>query len=121
MYNDKVKELFATKPNAGKMDNANAVGSVGNASCGDILEIYLRIENDVIQDASFLAYGCAAAFASSSQACEMIKGLSVEDALNVTDKQVIEKLGGLPAQKMHCSVLAEEAIRDAIKNWKKNI
>jgi len=118
MYNEKVMEIFKNPRNVGEMENPSAVGSVGNASCGDIMKIFLRIENEKIVDASFLTFGCAAAIVTSSIATEMIKGLSVEEALNVTNKQVIDKLEGLPPQKIHCSVLAEEAIKAAIDDYK---
>ncbi|MBQ7339739.1 MAG: Fe-S cluster assembly scaffold protein NifU [Clostridia bacterium] len=122
MYNDKVMETFRNPKNVGEIENADGVGTVGNASCGDIMQISLKIENDVIVDAKFKTFGCAAAIATSSTATEMIKGMTVEEALKVTNKQVIETLGGLPSQKIHCSVLAEEAIKKAIEDYhaKKN-
>ena len=122
MYNEKVLNEFQNPHNVGEMADANAVGTVGNASCGDIMEIQLKIENDIIVDAKFKTFGCAAAIATSSTATEMIKGMSVEEALKVTNKKVVETLGGLPSQKLHCSVLAEEAIKKAIEDYlaKKN-
>ena len=118
MYSEKVMETFKNPKNVGEIENADGVGTVGNASCGDIMQISLKIENDIIVDAKFKTFGCAAAIATSSTATEMIKGMSIEDALKVTNKQVIECLGGLPSQKIHCSVLAEEAIKKAIDDYK---
>ena len=117
MYNETVLEVFKNPKNVGEIENADGVGTVGNATCGDIMQITLKIENDVIVDAKFKTFGCAAAIATSSTATEMIKGMTIEEALTVTNKMVIEKLGGLPAQKIHCSVLAEEAIRKAIDDY----
>ncbi len=118
MYNEKVMDAFQNPKNVGEIENADGVGTVGNASCGDIMQISLKIENDVIIDAKFKTFGCAAAIATSSTATDMIKGMTVEEALKVTNKQVIETLGGLPAQKIHCSVLAEEAIKKAIEDYR---
>ncbi len=118
MYSEKVMDAFKNPKNVGEIENADGVGTVGNASCGDIMQISLKIENDVIVDAKFKTFGCAAAIATSSTATEMIKGMTVEEALEVTNKKVIEMLGGLPAQKIHCSVLAEEAIKKAIDDYK---
>lgn len=117
MYNEKVMEVFRNPKNVGEIENPDGVGRVGNASCGDIMEIQLKIENDIIVDAKFRTFGCAAAIATSSTATEMVKGMTVEDALKLTNKKVVETLGGLPAQKLHCSVLAEEAIKKAIENY----
>ena len=117
MYNEKVMDAFKNPKNVGEIENPDGIGTVGNASCGDIMQISLRIENEIITDAKFKTFGCAAAIATSSTATEMIKGMSVEDALKVTNKQVIETLGGLPAQKIHCSVLAEQAIKAAVKDY----
>ena len=117
MYNEKVMEAFRNPKNVGEIENPDGVGRVGNASCGDIMEIQLKIENDIIVDAKFRTFGCAAAIATSSTATEMVKGMTVEDALKLTNKKVVETLGGLPAQKLHCSVLAEEAIKKAIENY----
>lgn len=118
MYNESVMEVFKNPKNVGEIENADGVGTVGNASCGDIMQISLKIENDVIIDAKFKTFGCAAAIATSSTATEMIKGMSVDEALTITNKMVIDKLGGLPAQKIHCSVLAEEAIKKAIDDYR---
>ncbi len=118
MYNESVMDVFKNPKNVGEIENADGVGTVGNASCGDIMQISLKIENDVIVDAKFKTFGCAAAIATSSTATEMIKGMTIEEALTVTNKQVIDKLGGLPAQKIHCSVLAEEAIKKAIEDYR---
>ena len=117
MYNEKVMDVFKNPKNVGEIENADGVGTVGNASCGDIMQISLKIENDVIVDAKFKTFGCAAAIATSSTATELIKGMTVEEALKVTNKKVVETLGGLPAQKLHCSVLAEEAIKKAIDDY----
>jgi len=117
MYNEKVMDVFKNPKNVGEIENPDGIGTVGNEVCGDIMQITLRIENDVIKDAKFKTFGCAAAIATSSTATEMIKGMTVEEALKVTNKKVIETLGGLPAQKIHCSVLAEEAIKKAIDDY----
>lgn len=122
MYNEKVMEAFSNPKNVGEIENPSGIGKVGNASCGDIMQIALKIENDIIVDAKFKTFGCAAAIATSSTATDMIIGMTVSEALKVTNKKVIEVLGGLPAQKIHCSVLAEEAIKKAIEDYlsKKN-
>ena len=117
MYNEKVMEVFKNPKNVGEIENPDGIGTVGNATCGDIMQITLKIENDVIVDAKFKTFGCAAAIATSSTATEMVKGMTIEEALKVTNRIVIEKLGGLPAQKIHCSVLAEEAIKKAIEDY----
>ncbi len=117
MYNEKVIEAFRNPKNVGEIENADGVGTVGNASCGDIMQISLKIENDVIVDAKFKTFGCTAAIATSSTATEMVKGLTIEEALKITNKKVVETLGGLPAQKLHCSVLAEEGIKKAIEDY----
>ena len=117
MYNEKVMDVFNNPKNVGEIENPDGSGTVGNASCGDIMMITLRIENEIIVDAKFKTFGCAAAIATSSTATEMIKGMTVEEALKVTNKAVVEKLGGLPSQKLHCSVLAEEAIKKAIEDY----
>ena len=113
MYNEKVMETFKNPKNVGEIENPDGIGTVGNEVCGDIMQITLRIENDVITDAKFKTFGCAAAIATSSTATEMVKGMTVEEALKLTNKRVIDALGGLPPQKLHCSVLAEEAIKAA--------
>lgn len=118
MYNAKVLETFANPKNVGEIENASGVGTVGNASCGDIMQVFLKIEDDKIVDAKFKTFGCAAAIASSDTACEMIKGKSLEDALKIKNSDVVETLEGLPPQKIHCSVLAEEAIAEAIKDYR---
>ena len=118
MYNEKVMEIFKNPKNVGEIENADGVGTVGNATCGDIMQISLKIENDVIVDAKFKTFGCAAAIVTSSTATEMVKGMTVDEALTVTNQIVVEKLGGLPAQKLHCSVLAEEAIKKAIEDYR---
>lgn len=120
MYNDKVLKTFAEPKNVGILENANGIGMVGNAACGDIMKMYLYIENDTIKDVSFQTYGCAAAIASSSMATEMVKGKTIEQALKLTNAEVVEALEGLPPQKIHCSVLAEEAIKAAIDDYKKS-
>ena len=118
MYSPQVMETFRNPKNVGEMENPSAVGTVGNATCGDIMKIFLKIENDVIVDVSFQTFGCAAAIATSSTATEMIKGKTLDEALQIKNSDVIEALGGLPAQKIHCSVLAEEAIKAAIDDYR---
>ena len=118
MYNEKVMEAFQNPKNVGEVENYNGIGKVGNASCGDIMQITLRIENDVIVDAKFKTFGCAAAIATSSTATSMVIGMTVEEALKLTNKRVVEELEGLPPQKLHCSVLAEEAIKAAIEDYR---
>lgn len=118
MYNEKVMDVFQNPKNVGEIENPDGKGTVGNEVCGDIMQITLRIKDDVIVDAKFKTFGCAAAIATSSTATEMIKGMTLEEALKVTNKSVIEKLGGLPPQKIHCSVLAEEAIKAAIEDYR---
>ena len=118
MYNQKVMEAFANPQNVGVIENADGEGIVGNASCGDIMKITLKIENDIIVDAKFQTFGCAAAIATSSTATQMIIGLSIDEALQITNAKVVEYLEGLPPQKIHCSVLAEEAIKKAIEDYR---
>ena len=118
MYNEKVMQAFQNPKNVGEIENPSGIGTVGNASCGDIMQISLKIENDIIVDAKFKTFGCAAAIATSSTATDMIIGMTVEEALQVTNRKVIECLGGLPSQKIHCSVLAEEAIKKAIEDYR---
>ncbi len=120
MYNEKVMEVFKNPQHMGEVENYNAIGTVGNEVCGDIMQITMKIEDGVIKDAKFKTFGCAAAVASSSTATGMIIGKTIEDALKLTNKQVIEELEGLPPQKIHCSVLAEDAIRLAIDDYLKN-
>lgn len=117
LYTETVMDHFKNPRNAGTIENADGVGEVGNAKCGDIMKIYLKIEDNIITDVKFETFGCGSAIASSSMATEMIKGKSVEDALKLTNKEVVTALGGLPTHKLHCSVLAEEAIKSAIKNY----
>lgn len=119
MYNEKVMEVFKNPQHMGEVENYNAIGTVGNEVCGDIMQITMRIEDNVIKDAKFKTFGCAAAVASSSTATGMIIGKTIEEALKLTNKQVIEELNGLPPQKIHCSVLAEDAIRMAIDSYLK--
>ncbi|MEE0856649.1 MAG: Fe-S cluster assembly scaffold protein NifU [Ruminococcus sp.] len=119
LYSDKVMEHFLKPRNLGVIENADGVGEVGNAKCGDIMKMYLKIDNDIITDVKFETFGCASAIASSSMATELIKGQRVEDALQLTNKAVAEALDGLPTHKMHCSVLAEEAIQAALEDYKK--
>lgn len=119
LYSEKVMDHFLHPRNVGVIENADAVGEVGNAKCGDIMKMYLKIDNDIITDVKFETFGCASAIASSSMATELIKGQRVEDALKLTNKAVAEALDGLPQHKLHCSVLAEEAIKAALDNYKK--
>lgn len=120
MYNEKVMEIFNNPKNVGAIEDANAIGTVGNPSCGDIMKLYLKIENNTVVDAKFETFGCAAAIVSSDVATEMIKGKTVEEALSLKNSEIIEYLGGLPAQKIHCSVLAKEAIEEAVKYYNEN-
>ncbi|MCL2546014.1 MAG: Fe-S cluster assembly scaffold protein NifU [Oscillospiraceae bacterium] len=117
MYSDKVMEHFNSPRNIGEIADANGVGEVGNQKCGDIMKIYLKIENDMIIDVKFQTFGCGAAVATSSMATELIKGKSIEEALQLTNKRLAEALDGLPPAKMHCSVLAEEGIKAAISDY----
>lgn len=119
MYNEKVMEAFKNPQNVGEIEDYSGLGKVGNASCGDIMQITLKIENDVIVDAKFKTFGCAAAIATSSTATQMVIGMTVDEALKLTNKAVVEKLEGLPPQKIHCSVLAEEAIKAAIEDYRR--
>ena len=118
MYNQKVLDAFAHPQNVGEIENPDGEGTVGNATCGDIMKITLRIENEVIVDAKFQTFGCAAAIATSSTATQMVIGMKVDDALKITNAKVVEALEGLPPQKIHCSVLAEEAIKKAIEDYR---
>ena len=117
LYSEKVMDHFRNPRNVGAMENADGVGEVGNAKCGDIMKIYLKIENDIIEDVKFETFGCGSAIASSSMATELIKGKPIAEAMELTNKAVAEALDGLPPHKMHCSVLAEEAIKSAIKDY----
>ena len=117
LYSEKVMDHFRNPRNVGVIEDADGVGEVGNAKCGDIMKMYLRIEDDIVQDVKFETFGCASAVASSSMATELIKGKPVSEALKLTNKAVAEALDGLPAYKMHCSVLAEEAIQNALEDY----
>ena len=120
MYNEKVVEIFTKPKNVGEIKDANAIGQVGNPACGDIMKLYLKInDKGIIEDAKFQTFGCAAAIVSSSVATEMIKGKTVEEALKLENQEILDYLGGLPAHKIHCSVLAKEAIESAIDNYNK--
>ena len=123
MYSEKVMEHFNNPRNVGEIEGANGVGEVGNAKCGDIMKIYLKIEDGIIKDASFKTFGCGAAVATSSMSTELIKGKTIEEALNLTNLDVTKALDGLPAEKVHCSVLAEQGIKTAISDYyeKQNI
>lgn len=112
LYSEKVFDHFSNPRNVGEIEDANGIGEVGNAKCGDIMKMYLKIENGIIVDVKFKTFGCGAAIATSSMATEMIKGKSIDDALKLTNKAVVEALDGLPAVKIHCSVLAEQAVKD---------
>ncbi len=114
MYTEMVMKHFSEPQNVGEVENANAVGTVGNAKCGDIMKITMNIQNGVIEDIKFKTFGCGAAVATSSMATEMLMGKPIEDAIKLTNKQVMNALGGLPPAKVHCSVLAEEAIKSAL-------
>ena len=117
MYTEQVMDHFMNPRNVGEIKNPSGVGEVGNARCGDIMRVYLRVENDVIADVKFKTFGCASAIATSSMATELIKGKPVDEALALTNKAVVESLDGLPPVKMHCSVLAEEAVKAAIQDY----
>ncbi len=117
MYSDKVMDHFSNPRNVGELANANGIGTVGSA-CGDIMKMYIRVENDIIQDVRFKTFGCGAAIATSSMATEMVRGKSLDEAYQLSNKAVVEALDGLPPQKIHCSVLAEEAIRAAIDDYR---
>ena len=120
IYSEKVMDHFTNPRNVGEIKDANGVGEVGNAKCGDIMRVYLKVEDDVIVDAKFKTFGCGSAIASSSMATELIKGKTVDEAWSLTNKAVAEALDGLPPVKMHCSVLAEEAIHKAINDYRSN-
>ena len=117
LYSEKVMDHFTHPRNVGVIENADGVGEVGNAKCGDIMKIYLKIDGDIISDVRFETFGCGSAIASSSMATEMIKGKPISEALTLTNRAVTEALDGLPAHKIHCSVLAEEAIKAALKDY----
>ena len=116
-YSEKVMDHFMSPRNVGEIENADGVGTVGNAKCGDIMKIYLKIDDGIITDCKFKTFGCGAAIATSSMATELIKGHSVDEALNLTNSAVVEALEGLPPVKVHCSVLAEEAVKTAIADY----
>lgn len=117
LYSEKVMDHLMHPRNVGVIEDADGIGEVGNAKCGDIMKIYLKIENDIIEDVKFETFGCGSAIASSSMATEMIKGKSINDAMSLTNQAVTEALDGLPPVKIHCSVLAEEAIKNALKDY----
>lgn len=117
LYSEKVMDHFRNPRNVGVIEDADGIGEVGNAVCGDIMKLYLKIDNNIVTDVKFETFGCGSAIASSSMATEMIKGKSVDDVLQLTNKAITEALDGLPAHKLHCSVLAEEAIHAALKDY----
>lgn len=119
LYSEKVMDHFMNPRNVGTIENPDGVGEVGNAKCGDIMKIFLKVDNDIITDVKFQTFGCGSAIASSSMATELIKGKPVSEALELTNKAVAEALDGLPAHKLHCSVLAEEAIKAALEDYYK--
>lgn len=119
-YSEKVMDHFMHPRNVGEIEGANAVGQVGNAKCGDIMKMYMDIQDGIVKDVKFKTFGCGAAIATSSMATELVKGKSVEEALKLTNRAVMEALDGLPPEKIHCSVLAEEAIHSAIENYNSN-
>ena len=121
IYSDKVMDHFKNPRNVGEIDDANGVGEVGNAKCGDIMKVYLKVEDNIIKDVKFQTFGCGSAIASSSMATELIKGKTLEEAWELSNKAVAEALDGLPPVKMHCSVLAEEAIHKAINDYRKRM
>jgi nitrogen fixation NifU-like protein len=118
MYNEKVMDHFQNPRNVGEIEDASGVGEVGNMKCGDIMKIFIKVEDNIIKDIKFLTFGCGAAIASSSVLTEMVKGKTLEEALAVTNKDVAEELGGLPPAKLHCSNLAADALHNAIENYK---
>ena len=120
-YTQQVMDHFMNPRNMGEMENADGVGTVGNAKCGDIMRIYIKVEDDVITDVKFKTFGCGAAIATSSKATELVKGKTLDEALQITNKMVMDSLGGLPPVKVHCSVLAEEALHAAIKDYKERL
>jgi nitrogen fixation NifU-like protein len=121
MYTDKVMDYFANPRNVGEIKDADGVGEVGNVQCGDIMRIYLKIENSIIVDAKFKTFGCGAAIATSSMITEMVKGKTIEEALKISNNNVAEALGGLPPVKMHCSNLAADALNKAIEDYKEKL
>ena len=121
MYNEKVLDHFQNPRNVGELEEPSGVGEVGNMTCGDIMKIFIKVENNVIKDIKFLTFGCGAAIASSSVLTEMVKGKTLEEALAVTNKDVAEELGGLPPAKLHCSNLAADALHNAIENYRQKL
>ena len=119
MYSEKVMDHFSNPRNVGEIENADGIGEIGNAKCGDIMKMYLKIDNGTITDAKFKTFGCGAAIATSSMATELIKGKTIDEALKLTNDAVVEALDGLPAVKVHCSVLAEQAVRSALSDYYK--
>ena len=117
LYSEKVMDHFQHPRNVGKIDDADGVGEVGNAKCGDIMKMYLKVDDGVITDVKFNTFGCGSAIATSSMATEMIKGKTIAEALTLSNKAVVEALDGLPANKIHCSVLAEQAVKAAVKDY----
>ncbi len=117
MYNEKVMDHFTNPRNVGELADANGIGQVGNPACGDIMKMYLKVEDGKIADAKFKTFGCCAAIATSSVSTELVIGRTIEEALKLSNKEVVDELGGLPPQKLHCSVLAEEAIRKALSDY----
>ena len=117
LYSEKVMDHFRNPRNVGEMENADGIGEVGNAKCGDIMRMYIKVNNGIIEDVKFMTFGCGSAIATSSMATELIKGQPIEKALELTNKAVVEALDGLPAHKIHCSVLAEEAVKAAVKDY----
>ena len=120
-YTEQVMDHFMNPRNMGEMENPSGVGTVGNAKCGDIMRIFIKVEDDVITDVKFKTFGCGAAIATSSKATELVKGLTLDEALKITNKMVMESLGGLPPVKVHCSVLAEEALHAAIQDYRERL
>ncbi len=121
MYSEKLIEIFKNPKNVGRVSNADGIGTVGNAKCGDIMEMSIRVEDDTIVDAKFRTFGCAAAIASTSVATELIKGKTIDEALQITNADVLDVLGEVPAHKVHCSVLAQEAIEASVNDYKKKL
>lgn len=121
MYSEKVMEHFRNPRNMGEMENPDGIGKVGNPVCGDVMELYIKVKNNIIIDARFQTFGCGAAIATSSMVTELVKGKSIDEALEISNKAVEDALGGLPPVKIHCSVLAEEALKSAIEDYRKKI
>jgi nitrogen fixation NifU-like protein len=121
MYTPQVMDHFTNPRNVGEIENASGSGTVGNAKCGDIMKMTIKVENDVITDVKFKTFGCGAAIATSSKATELVMGKTIDEAMQITNKMVTESLGGLPNVKLHCSVLAEEALREAIADYKRKL